>query len=114
MLKRSLQFGDEHVFADDFVLDVETCQSTGLSELSSALLQLQRRLKSHKPNKAEFVVMKAIALVNSGIFITDYVTAASESFDVDNWYLWGFLQDPFGNKLLYKYKIIHISYSFTN
>nr|ABO42264.1 estrogen-related receptor isoform-2 [Halocynthia roretzi] len=62
---RSLQFGDEHVFADDFVLDVETCQSTGLSELSSALLQLQRRLKSHKPNKAEFVVMEAIALVNS-------------------------------------------------
>ncbi|XP_039262946.2 estrogen-related receptor gamma-like isoform X1 [Styela clava] len=62
---RSLSHNEKIVFAEDFILDSEMCQASGMTEFAHSILQLQRRLKSVGVSKAEFVIMKAIALVNS-------------------------------------------------
>lgn len=62
---RSVSHNEEIVFAEDFILDAEMCQASGMTDFAHSILQLQRKLKSMVVSKAEFVIMKAIALVNS-------------------------------------------------
>uniref|UniRef100_H2Y1T5 Nuclear receptor n=1 Tax=Ciona intestinalis TaxID=7719 RepID=H2Y1T5_CIOIN len=62
---RSLSRDGDLVIAEDFILDAENCAEVGMVELYHYLNQLQRRLKQLNFKKEEFVLMKAIALVNS-------------------------------------------------
>lgn len=63
---RSLSCEDEVVFAEDFVLDEEMSRVAGLTELNAAISQLARRFRSLQLDREEFVMLKAIALTNSG------------------------------------------------
>lgn len=63
---RSLGCEDEVVFAEDFVLDEEMSRVAGLTELNAAVSQLARRFRSLQLDREEFVMLKAIALTNSG------------------------------------------------
>lgn len=63
---RSLGCEDEVVFAEDFVLDEEMSRVAGLTELNAAISQLARRFRSLNVDREEFVMLKAIALTNSG------------------------------------------------
>lgn len=42
------------------------CQASKLTELSQSIFHLHKRLKYLSISKAEFVILKAIALANSG------------------------------------------------
>lgn len=63
---RSLGCEDEVVFAEDFVLDEEMSRVAGLTELNAAISQLARRFRALNVDREEFVMLKAIALTNSG------------------------------------------------
>lgn len=63
---RSLGCEDEVVFAEDFVLDEEMSRVAGLTELNGAISQLARRFRALNVDREEFVMLKAIALTNSG------------------------------------------------
>lgn len=63
---RSLSCEDEVVFAEDFVLDEEMSRVAGLTELNAAISQLARRFRALNVDREEFVMLKAIALTNSG------------------------------------------------
>lgn len=63
---RSLGCEDEVVFAEDFVLDEEMSRVAGLTELNAAICQLARRFRALQLEREEFVMLKAIALTNSG------------------------------------------------
>lgn len=65
---RSLGCEDEVVFAEDFVLDEEMSRVAGLTELNAAISQLARRFRSLNVDREEFVMLKAIALTNSGTY----------------------------------------------
>lgn len=65
---RSLGCEDEVVFAEDFVLDEEMSRVAGLTELNAAISQLARRFRALNVDREEFVMLKAIALTNSGTF----------------------------------------------
>lgn len=65
---RSLGCEDEVVFAEDFVLDEEMSRVAGLTELNAAISQLARRFRALNVDREEFVMLKAIALTNSGIY----------------------------------------------
>lgn len=54
------------VFAEDFVLDEEMSRVAGLTELNAAISQLARRFRALNVDREEFVMLKAIALTNSG------------------------------------------------
>lgn len=63
---RSIGCEDEVVFAEDFVLDEEMSRGAGLTELNAAISQLARRFRALNVDREEFVMLKAIALTNSG------------------------------------------------
>lgn len=63
---RSIGCEDEVVFAEDFVLDEEMSRVAGLTELNAAISQLARRFRALNVDREEFVMLKAIALTNSG------------------------------------------------
>lgn len=63
---RSLAFEDKLVYADDYIMDEEQSKLAGLLDLNNAILQLVKKYKSIGLEKEEFVVLKAIALANSG------------------------------------------------
>lgn len=80
---RSLGCEDEVVFAEDFVLDEEMSRAAGLTELNAAISQLARRFRALNVDREEFVMLKAIALTNSGTeverfqsYLVSEVTAA--------------------------------------
>lgn len=64
--QRSLPLQDELAFAEDLVLDEEGARAAGLGELGAALLQLVRRLQALRLEREEYVLLKALALANSG------------------------------------------------
>lgn len=63
---RSIGCEEEVVFAEDFVLDEEMSRVAGLTELNAAISQLARRFRALNVDREEFVMLKAIALTNSG------------------------------------------------
>lgn len=76
---RSIGCEDEVVFAEDFVLDEEMSRVAGLTELNAAISQLARRFRALNVDREEFVMLKAIALTNSGtstvmiaVFLSDW------------------------------------------
>lgn len=71
---RSLGCEDEVVFAEDFVLDEEMSRVAGLTELNAAISQLARRFRALNVDREEFVMLKAIALTNSGTTCLDLCT----------------------------------------
>lgn len=75
---RSLGCEDEVVFAEDFVLDEEMSRAAGLTELNAAISQLARRFRALNVDREEFVMLKAIALTNSGTFTAAMGTYKSE------------------------------------
>ena len=64
--QRSLPLQDELAFAEDLVVDEEGARAAGLGELGAALLQLVRRLQALRLEREEYVLLKALALANSG------------------------------------------------
>lgn len=70
---RSLGCEDEVVFAEDFVLDEEMSRVAGLTELNGAISQLARRFRALNVDREEFVMLKAIALTNSGTYSTSHL-----------------------------------------
>ncbi|KAF7231237.1 estrogen-related receptor gamma isoform X2 [Nothobranchius furzeri] len=69
---RSLALEDKLVYAEDYIMDEEQSKLAGLFDLNNAILQLVKKYKSMSLEKEEFVVLKAIALANSGTKITFY------------------------------------------
>ena len=63
---RSLASEDKLVYAEDYVMDEEQSKQAGLFDLNNAILQLVRKFRAMKLEREEFVVLKAIALANSG------------------------------------------------
>lgn len=63
---RSLPCEDEIVFAEDFALDEEAARTAGLLELSGVVLQLVRKYRTLRLEREEYVLLKALALANSG------------------------------------------------
>lgn len=63
---RSLPCDDEIVYAEDYVVDEEQARISGLLDLHVAIVPLVRRYKKLRMEKEEFVMLKAIALANSG------------------------------------------------
>lgn len=68
---RSLAFEDKLVYAEDYIMDEEQSKLAGLLDLNNAILQLVKKYKTMGLEKEEFVVLKAIALANSGIKPSD-------------------------------------------
>lgn len=66
---RSLGLEDKLVYAEDYVMDEEQSKLAGLLDLNNAILQLVKKYKAMGLEKEEFVVLKAIALANSGTLI---------------------------------------------
>lgn len=66
---RSLALEDKLVYAEDYVMDEEQSKLAGLLDLNNAILQLVKKYKTMGLEKEEFVVLKAIALANSGIIM---------------------------------------------
>lgn len=64
---RSLGLEDKLVYAEDYVMDEEQSKLAGLLDLNNAILQLVKKYKAMGLEKEEFVVLKAIALANSGM-----------------------------------------------
>lgn len=67
---RSLGLEDKLVYAEDYVMDEEQSKLAGLLDLNNAILQLVKKYKVMGLEKEEFVVLKAIALANSGMLIS--------------------------------------------
>ncbi|MGH0185294.1 UNVERIFIED_CONTAM: hypothetical protein FKN15_017479 [Acipenser sinensis] len=63
---RSLPCDDEIVFAEDYVMDEELSKRAGLTDLNGAINQLARKYRALQLDREEFVLLKAIALTNSG------------------------------------------------
>lgn len=63
---RSLALEDKLVYAGDYIMDEEQSKLAGLLDLNNAILQLVKKYKAMGLEKEEFVVLKAIALANSG------------------------------------------------
>lgn len=57
------------MYAEDYVMDEEQSKLAGLLDLNNAILQLVKKYKTMGLEKEEFVVLKAIALANSGIIM---------------------------------------------
>ena len=74
---RSLAFEDKLVYAEDYIMDEEQSKLAGLLDLNNAILQLVKKYKTMGLEKEEFVVLKAIALANSG---TEFVLTALRLF----------------------------------
>lgn len=64
---RSLGLEDKLVYAEDYVMDEEQSKLAGLLDLNNAILQLVKKYKAMALEKEEFVLLKAIALANSGM-----------------------------------------------
>lgn len=77
---RSLGCEDEVVFAEDFVLDEEMSRVAGLTELNAAISQLARRFRALQLDREEFVMLKAIALTNSGALPVKIFLLMTHSF----------------------------------
>lgn len=77
---RSLGCEDEVVFAEDFVLDEEMSRVAGLTELNAAISQLARRFRALQLDREEFVMLKAIALTNSGVLPVKIFLLMTHSF----------------------------------
>lgn len=71
---RSLGMEDKLVYAEDYIMDEEQSKLAGLLDLNNAILQLVKKYKTMGLEKEEFVVLKAIALANSGRDITEFGT----------------------------------------
>lgn len=67
---RSLGLEDKLVYAEDYVMDEDQSKLAGLLDLNNAILQLVKKYKAMGLEKEEFVVLKAIALANSGMLIS--------------------------------------------
>ena len=63
---RSLTLEDRLVYAEDYVMDEDQSKLAGLLDLNNSVLQLVKKYKALGLEKPEFVVLKAIALANSG------------------------------------------------
>lgn len=77
------------VFAEDFVLDEEMSRVAGLTELNAAISQLARRFRALNVDREEFVMLKAIALTNSGTY-----TCVVEHFCTHTYELYSVLLQP--------------------
>lgn len=79
---RSLGLEDKLVYAEDYIMDEEQSKLAGLLDLNNAILQLVKKYKAMGLEKEEFVVLKAIALANSGMLIshkhTDHLVLCSQ------------------------------------
>lgn len=64
---RSLGLEDKLVYAEDYVMDEEQSRLAGLLDLNNTILQLVKKFKVMGLEKEEFVLLKAIALANSGM-----------------------------------------------
>lgn len=64
---RSLGLEDKLVYAEDYVMDEEQSRLAGLLDLNNTILQLVKKYKLMGLEKEEFVLLKAIALANSGV-----------------------------------------------
>ncbi|XP_077366368.1 estrogen-related receptor gamma-like isoform X1 [Festucalex cinctus] len=62
---RSLALDERLAYADDYVMDQDQSKMAGLLHLNNAILQLVKKYKSVRLEREEFVLLKAIALVNS-------------------------------------------------
>ncbi|XP_061610241.1 estrogen-related receptor gamma-like isoform X2 [Phyllopteryx taeniolatus] len=62
---RSLALDEQLVYAEDYVMDQDQSKMAGLLDLNNAILQLVKKYKSVRLQREEFVLLKAIALVNS-------------------------------------------------
>ncbi|XP_035691412.1 estrogen-related receptor gamma-like isoform X4 [Branchiostoma floridae] len=70
---RSLHYDSRLVFAEDYIIDEEQSRAAGLEELSRHILRLVGRLKALGVEKEEFVVLKAMALLNSdSVYVEDH------------------------------------------
>ncbi|CAH1277456.1 ESRRA [Branchiostoma lanceolatum] len=70
---RSLHYDSRLVFAEDYIIDEEQSRVAGLEELSRHILRLVGRLKALGVEKEEFVVLKAMALLNSdSVYVEDH------------------------------------------
>ncbi|ERE77748.1 steroid hormone receptor ERR1-like protein [Cricetulus griseus] len=78
--QRSLPLQDELAFAEDLVLDEEGARAAGLGDLGAALLQLVRRLQALRLEREEYVLLKALALANSGSI--EYSCPASNECEI--------------------------------
>lgn len=63
--RRSLQ-SDEVCFAEDFAVDADTSHEIGMGELYQAVEQLKRTYKYLSITREEYVLLKAVVLLNSG------------------------------------------------
>lgn len=81
---RSLALEDKLVYAEDYVMDEEQSKLAGLLDLNNAILQLVKKYKTMGLEKEEFVVLKAIALANSGmkLLITEIGLSGSVSAQI--------------------------------
>ncbi|XP_008284402.1 estrogen-related receptor gamma-like isoform X4 [Stegastes partitus] len=86
---RSLGLDEKLVYAEDYVMDEEQSKLAGLLDLNNAILQLVKKYKTMGLEKEEFVVLKAIALANSGSRRVEDSEAVQRLQDV----LHGALQD---------------------
>lgn len=75
---RSLGLEDKLVYAEDYVMDEEQSRLAGLLDLNNTILQLVKKFKVMGLEKEEFVLLKAIALANSGM--NTFTFAAFQSF----------------------------------
>lgn len=63
---RSLPFGDELVYAEDYVIDEMRSRVCGLRDLYLCTLHLVHRYRNLRLDKEEYVILKALVLTNSG------------------------------------------------
>ena len=66
MKNRSMDVEGELKFAVNFSVDAEMAQELGMVELMQAAEQLKRTMKQMSVNNEEYVLLKAISLLNSG------------------------------------------------
>lgn len=66
MTNRSMDVEGELKFAVNFSVDAEMAQELGMVELLQAAEQLKRTMKQMSINNEEYVLLKAISLLNSG------------------------------------------------
>ncbi|XP_037101061.1 estrogen-related receptor gamma-like [Syngnathus acus] len=86
---RSLALHERLAYADDYVMDRDRSKMAGLLDLNNAILQLVKKYKSVRLEREEFVLLKAIALVNSDSVHVEDSEAVQHLQDV----LQGALQD---------------------
>ncbi|XP_051908597.1 estrogen-related receptor gamma-like isoform X2 [Hippocampus zosterae] len=86
---RSLALDERLAYAEDYVMDHDQSKMAGLLDLNNAILQLVKKYKSVSLDREEFVLLKAIALVNSDSVHIEDSEAVQHLQDV----LQGALQD---------------------